>query len=159
MLLFPNFQSIYLENKHLSSKHGNCVKVPFTDIGSIMIWSFCGPGAVWLPRRCLRWPRLWTTGCHSGQGLGGAAVWLTCRKKQTLWVKAFLPHYAWYWNTALAERDKDCLKTTSLKLPRWNLYKFNAVCINVSPFLEIHLLAFLLRVTVDEEIHYITASP
>lgn len=103
MLLFPNAQSIYLENKHLSSKHCNCVKVPFTDIRSIVIWSFGGPGAVRLPRRCLWWPRLWTTGCHGGKSLSGATVWLTCRKKQTQ-------------NIGLPEGDKESLKNVQLEI-------------------------------------------
>lgn len=94
MALFPDPQSIYLENKHLSSEHSNCVKVPVTDIGSIVIWSFGGPGAVRVPRRCLRWPGLWATGRHSGQGLGRATVWLTLGQKRTQRVKSILTHYA-----------------------------------------------------------------
>lgn len=83
MIMFPDSQTIYLENKHLSSEHGDRVKVPLTDIGSIVIWSFSGPGAVRMSRRCLRWPGLRATGCHGGQGLGGAAVWLTFKEKRT----------------------------------------------------------------------------
>lgn len=81
--LFLEPQNIYLENKHLSSEHRNRVKVPFTDIRSVVVWSFSGPRAVRMPRRCLRWPGLWSTGRYSGQGLGGAAVWLTLRDKGT----------------------------------------------------------------------------
>lgn len=84
MALFPDPQSIYLEDKHLSSEHSNCVKVPFTDIGSIVIWSFSCPGAVRVPRRCLWWPGLWATGRHGGQGLGRAAVLLTLTETRTV---------------------------------------------------------------------------
>lgn len=79
---FLNFRSIYLENKHLSSEHSNRVKVAFTDIGPVVIRSFGGPGAVGMTRRRLRWPWLWATGRHGGQGLSGPAVWLTFGKKQ-----------------------------------------------------------------------------
>lgn len=75
---------IYLEDKHLSSEHSNCVKVPFTDIGSIVVRSFSRPGAVRVPRRCLRRPGFRATGRHSGQGLGWAAVWLTLTETRLL---------------------------------------------------------------------------
>lgn len=70
----------YLENKHFSSEHSNCVKVPFTDIWSIVVWSFSGPGAIRVPGRVLRWPGLWATGCHCGQGLCGTTISLTFRE-------------------------------------------------------------------------------
>lgn len=71
-------QSIYLENEHLPSQHGDRVKVPFTDVGSVVIGPFGGPGAVRVPRWCLRGPGLRSTGRHSGQGLSGAAAELAC---------------------------------------------------------------------------------
>lgn len=91
---FLSFRSIYLENKHFSSEHSNRVKVAFTDIGSVVIRSFGGPGAVRMSRRRLRWPGLWATRRHGGQGLGGPAVWLTFGEKQTEVVEAILLHSA-----------------------------------------------------------------
>lgn len=74
----------YLENKHFSSKHRNSVKVPFTDVGAIVIWSFCSPGAVRLPRRGLRWLWFRPTSCDCGQGLCGATVWLTLERSDRM---------------------------------------------------------------------------
>lgn len=87
--LFPDPQSFYLENKHLSSEHSDCVEVPFTDIWSIVIWSFSGPRAVRMPRRCLRWPGLRAPRRHSGKGLGGATVWLTLGENVKLKTASF----------------------------------------------------------------------
>lgn len=77
MALFHEPKRVYLENKHLSSEHSHCVKVPFTDVWSIVIWSIGGPRAVGVPGRWLRWPWLWAAGSHSGQGLSWTTVRLT----------------------------------------------------------------------------------
>lgn len=79
-----DLKKIYLENKHLPSKHSNSVKVAFTDIGSIVVWPVSGPGSVRLSRRWLRWSGFWAAGGHCRQCVCGAAIMLTCRKQMDL---------------------------------------------------------------------------